>query len=60
MLLLDGFLEPPRFDAKLVRRTGVHNIWEERSPDEVASFAEALGGQVSKPWWEQDRDEDEG
>lgn len=52
VLLRDGFLEAPGPGARYVRRTGVANVWEDRSEKEISSFASALGGEVVHQVWE--------
>lgn len=52
VLLRDGFLEPPPPGARLVRRPGVANVWQDRSEAEIRSFATALGSEVLTQVWE--------
>ncbi|QDO88170.1 hypothetical protein FNH13_07290 [Ornithinimicrobium ciconiae] len=46
VLLRDGYLEQPRLDLPLIRRAGVTNIWEGRTPRNISSFALTLGADV--------------
>ncbi|MCK0112490.1 hypothetical protein MWU75_10105 [Ornithinimicrobium sp. F0845] len=46
VLLRDGYLEQPRLDLPLIRRAGVTNIWEARTPQNISSFALTLGADV--------------
>lgn len=56
--LHEGFLEPPMPGARYLRREGVANIWQDRTEQEISSFAEALGGEpVSMVWEVDDRTE---
>lgn len=48
VLLRDGYLEPPRLDHTLLRRPEGTNLWEERSPQSISSFALALGAEVAQ------------
>ncbi|AXH95414.1 hypothetical protein [Ornithinimicrobium avium] len=52
VLLRDGFLEAPAPGARYLRRGNVANTWEDRSEQEISSFAEALGGEPVSMLWE--------
>lgn len=54
VLLRDGFLESPGPGARYLRRPGVANVWEDRSEQDISSFASALGGEVVHQVWEQE------
>lgn len=54
VLLRDGFLEAPAPGAHLLRRPGATNTWEDRSEQEITSFADALGGEPLSMVWETD------
>jgi len=54
VLLRDGFLEAPLAGRPLIRRPGVTNIWLDRADEDIASFAGALGAEVTELSWEAD------
>lgn len=53
VLLRDGYLEPPAPGAPMLRRPGVTNIWQERTEQDISSFARALGADATELVWEQ-------
>ncbi|MCK0112511.1 hypothetical protein MWU75_10210 [Ornithinimicrobium sp. F0845] len=53
VLLRDGFLEAPLPGRALIRRPGVTNIWLERTEEDIAAFAGALGAEVTEMVWEE-------
>lgn len=56
VLLRDGFLDAPAPGARYVRRSGAANLWEDRSAEDISSFAAALGSEPVSVVWESEDD----